>query len=75
MADDLVTLDGRIIDAMTALRYARAVAQHSANSRTRWQEEVAERALNTLLDQRPRTQMNQQAKALAGATAAHGPGR
>jgi uncharacterized protein (DUF924 family) len=70
MADDLADLDRRITDAMTALRSARAVVQHSANSATRWQEEMAEHTLNRLLDQRPRRGINERPEALAGATVA-----
>jgi hypothetical protein len=66
VADDLARLDRRIADALTALRCARAVAQHSANSKTRWHEEMAELTLDGLLDQRPRYELNEQAKALAG---------
>ena len=73
MADDLADLDRRITDAMTALRCARAVAQHSANSKTRWHEEMAERTLNGLLDQRPRSEVSERPKALAGATVAPRP--
>jgi hypothetical protein len=74
MADDLADLDRRITDAMTALRRARAVAQHSANGQTRWHEEMAERTLNGLLDRRPRSGMSEQrSKTLAGATVAPRP--
>ena len=68
MADDLASLDHRIADAMTALRCARAKTLHSANSETRWQEEMAERTLNGLLERRPRCQIAEQAKALAEVT-------
>jgi hypothetical protein len=67
MADDLADLDRRITDALTALLCARAVTQHSANSTSRWHEDMAERTLNGLLDQRPRVQMNEHARLLAGA--------
>jgi hypothetical protein len=70
MPDNLADLDRRITDAMTALRCARAVAQHSANSKTRWHEEMAERTLNGLLDQRPRSEINERPKALAGPSVA-----
>jgi uncharacterized protein (DUF924 family) len=70
MRDDLADLDRRITDAMTALRCARAVAQHSADSKTRWQEEMAERTLNGLLDQRPRSAMNERPKTLAAPSVA-----
>jgi hypothetical protein len=73
MVDDLADLDRRITDAMTALRCARAVAQRSANSKTLWHEEMAERTLNGLLDQRPRSGTDERPKALAGATVASRP--
>jgi hypothetical protein len=73
MADDLADLDRRITDAMTALRRARAVAQHSANSEALWHEEMAERRLNGLLDQRYRSAMNERPKTLAGAAVAPRP--
>jgi hypothetical protein len=65
MADDLADLDRLIADAMTALRCARAVTAHSANSRTRRREEMAERTLNELLEWRPHCQIGEQAEALA----------
>ena len=69
MADDLADLDRRITDAMTALRRARAVVQHSADGEARWHEEMAERTLNGLLDRRPRSGTSEQRPtALAGAT-------
>jgi hypothetical protein len=68
VADELGDLDRRIADAMAALRCARAAMQRVAVSTTRWQEEVAERRLNDLLDQRHRCQIAQQAEALAEAT-------
>jgi hypothetical protein len=68
MADALANLDRRITDALNALRFARAVVEHSANSTTRWHEDMAERTLNGLLDQRARTQMNEHATVLAGGT-------
>jgi hypothetical protein len=68
MADDLADLDRRIIDAMAALRSARAVVRHSPNSETQWHEEMAERTLNGLLDRRPRTGVDGRPTALAGAT-------
>ena len=70
MTDDLANLDRRIADAMTALRCARSVTQRVADSATRWDEEMAERRLNDLLDRRPGCQITQQAQALAGATVA-----
>lgn len=73
MADDLADLDRRIADAMAALRRARAATQRVAVSTTRWHEEVAERRLNDLLDQRPRCQIAQQARVLAGASFASRP--
>jgi len=68
MADELESLDRRITDALNALRCARAVVEHSANSTTRWHEDMAERTLNGLLDQRPRTAPSPEGRALAGAT-------
>ena len=68
MTDQLANLDRSIADALNALRCARAVVEHSANSTTRWHEDMAERTLNGLLDQRPRAQMNEHAKLLARAT-------
>jgi len=67
MVDDLAVLDRHITEALAALRCARAVAQRSANSTTRWREEMAERALNGLLDQRPRGRRTAEAAVLAGA--------
>ncbi|TFV92980.1 hypothetical protein E4P40_00925 [Blastococcus sp. CT_GayMR20] len=67
MADDLAILDRRITDALAALRCARAVVECSANSTTRWHEDMAQRVLDGLLDQRPRAQMKQQATVLAEA--------
>jgi hypothetical protein len=72
MADELAVLDRRIAEAMVALRRARALSQHSANSETRWNEEMAERTLNGLLDRRSRHQIGERAKAMA--VAAVGPG-
>jgi hypothetical protein len=68
MADELANLDRRITDALDALRCARAVVEHSSNCTTRWHEDMAERALNGLLDQRLRAAVNEHAKVLAGAT-------
>ena len=68
MTDELASLDRSITDALNALRCARAVAEHSANSATRWHEDMAERRLNGLLDQRPRAQMDEHAKLPARAT-------
>ena len=68
MDDELAILDRRITDALAALRCARAAVEHSANSATRWHEDVAERTLNGLLDQRLRAQMKDRANVLAGAT-------
>jgi hypothetical protein len=73
MADGLADLDRRITEAMTALRCARAVAQHSANSTTLWQEEMAERTLNGLLDQRPRSAVDERTRPRAWATLAPRP--
>jgi hypothetical protein len=69
MGEDLTTLDRRITDALAALRSARAVVEHSANSTTRWREERAERVLNALLDQRSRAQLRRHADMLAGTAA------
>ena len=72
MTDELASLDRSITEALTALRCARAVVEHSANSTTRWHEDMAERRLNGLLDQRPRAQMNEDARMLARATVGAG---
>jgi hypothetical protein len=66
--DGLAILDRRIADALAALRCARAAVEHSANNTTRWHEELAERTLNALLDQRLRAQMTDRANVLAAAT-------
>ena len=66
MVDDLAELDRRIADALTALRVARALTTRSPTSETRWQEMIAERMLNHLLDRRPLCQMRQQARSLPG---------
>jgi hypothetical protein len=66
MLDDLAELDRRIADALTAVRRARALTTRSATSETRWQEALAERTLDHLLDRRPLCQMRQQARSLAG---------
>jgi hypothetical protein len=68
MADELVDLDRRITEALDALRCARAVVEHSANSTTRWHEDMAERRLNGLLDHRPQAQLREHATMLARAT-------
>ena len=65
MADELANLDRRITDALAALRRARAVVEHSANGTTHWQQDVAERSLNGLLDQRSRAELNQRRLAMA----------
>ena len=67
MVDELASLDRRITEALAALRCARAVAERSANSATRWHEDMAERTLNGFLDQRHRVELDQRAMALAGA--------
>jgi hypothetical protein len=72
MTDELANLDRSITDALNALRCARAVVEHSANSRTRWHEDMAERRLNGLLEQRPRAQMDDHATLLARATVGAG---
>jgi hypothetical protein len=69
MVDGLALLDRRITDALAALRCARAAVAHSANSRTRSHEDLAERTLNGLLDQRLRAQMRAHTDVLTGATA------
>jgi hypothetical protein len=56
MAEDLATLDRRITDALAALRRARRVVERSANGTTRWREDMAERTLDGLLEQRSRAQ-------------------
>jgi hypothetical protein len=66
--DGPAILDRRITDALAALRCARAAVEHSANNTTRWHEELAERTLDGLLDQRLRAQMTDHADVLAGAT-------
>ena len=68
MANELVKLDRRITEALNALRCARAVVEHSANSTTRWHEDMAERTLNELLDQRHHARMSEHSPVLAGAT-------
>ena len=68
MTDMLADLDRRITDALSALRCARAVVGHSANSTTRWHQDMAERRLNGLLDQRPRARMDEHGTLLARAT-------
>jgi hypothetical protein len=68
MADELVNLDRRITEALNALRCARTVVEHSPNSTTRWHEDMAERRLNGLLDQRPHAQLREHATMLARAT-------
>ena len=65
MAEDLGDLDRRITDALSALRCARAIVARSANTTTRWHEDMAERRLNGLLERWPRSG----AGALAGAAA------
>jgi hypothetical protein len=72
MTDELTSLDRSITDALNALRCARAVAEHSANSTTRWHEDMAERRLNGLLDQRLRARIDDHAKLLARATVGAG---
>ena len=66
MPDDLVDLDRRIVDALAVLRGARARTTHSPSSEARWQEMLAERALDDLLDRRPLCQLRQQARSFAG---------
>jgi hypothetical protein len=66
MLDDLARLDRGIADALTVLREARALTRHSPSFEARWQEAIAERTLNELLDRRPSCQMRQQARLLAG---------
>ena len=66
MADELAELDRRITDALRVLRRARALVDRAPTSETRWQEALAERTLDQLLDRRPLCQMRQQARLLAG---------
>jgi hypothetical protein len=66
MVDEQANLARRITDALASLRCARAVVEHSANSMTRRQEDMAERALNSLLDQLPRAEPNRRAMVMAG---------
>jgi hypothetical protein len=66
MTEDLVELDRKIADALTALRGARALTTRSPTCETRWRETLAERTLNHLLDRRPACQMRQQAESLTG---------
>jgi hypothetical protein len=66
VVDELATLDRRITDALAALRCARAVVEHSANSTTLRRADMAERTLNGLLDQLPRAEPEQRTMALAG---------
>jgi hypothetical protein len=54
MADELTVLDHRITDALAALRRAREAVEHSDNSASRWRAEMAECALDGLLDRRLR---------------------
>ena len=66
MFDDLAEFDRRIAEALTRLRGARALTTHSPTCEARWQEALAERTLNELLERRPLCQMRQQARLLAG---------
>jgi hypothetical protein len=66
MPDDLAALDRPIADVLRALRGARARTGHSSTAETRWQEALAERTLDELLDRRPLCQLRQQARLLAG---------
>jgi hypothetical protein len=66
MVEEPTELDRRITEALTALRCARAVVQRSPTSTTRWHEEMAECALNMLLDRRPRLQPATSADVLVG---------
>jgi hypothetical protein len=75
MVDDLANLDRRIVTALTTLRGARAATQHSLTNQTRWDEEMSERRLNDLLDQRARSQVSKNATALASATVGPLPSR
>jgi hypothetical protein len=75
MVDDLTDLDGRIVTALGTLRAARAATRHSLNGQTRWDEEMSERRLNDLLDQRVRSQVSERATALAAATVGPLPSR
>jgi hypothetical protein len=75
MVDDLANLDRRIVTALTTLRGARAATQHSLNSQTQWDQEMSERRLNDLLDQRARSQVSGRATAPAAATVGPLPSR
>jgi hypothetical protein len=75
MVDDLADLDRRIAAALSTVRGARAAARHSLDGRTRWDEEMAERRLDDLLDQRARSQVSDTATAPAAATAEPPPSR
>ena len=66
MPDDLADLDRRIAEALARLRRARVLVTRSPTSETRWQEALAERTLDQLLDRRPHCQMRQQARLLSG---------
>jgi hypothetical protein len=66
MVDEQASLARRITDALASVRCARAVVEHSANSTTRRQEDMAERTLNALLDQLRRAEPDRRAMAMAG---------
>jgi hypothetical protein len=65
MVDERADLDRRITDALAALRCARAVVEHSANTTTLGLVDLAERRLDGLLDQLPRAEPKQRPMALA----------
>jgi hypothetical protein len=66
VVDDLAELDRRIAGALDVLRGVRALSAQSPTPETLRQERLAEYTLNLLLDRRPRCQMRQQARLLAG---------
>jgi hypothetical protein len=69
MAEELALLDRRITEALAALRRARTMVGESANSTTGGREDMAERVLDRLLDQRSRAQLRAHADGLAGTAA------
>jgi hypothetical protein len=68
MADQLAVLDRRITEALAALRRARGAAEHPGDTIPLSNEDMAERRLNGLLDQRGRVVLEQRETALAGAS-------
>jgi hypothetical protein len=73
VVDELAVLDGRITEALAALRRARMVAVGSPNSTTQSRADMAGRMLDALLDQRARAQLRAHADLLAGAAAGSRP--